>query len=80
MKLYERVSLTRDIAEYNLKKGDVATLVDFVDHPSNGEKGCVLEIVNALGETIDVITLPASSIESLTSDEIFNVRQITSAV
>jgi crotonobetainyl-CoA:carnitine CoA-transferase CaiB-like acyl-CoA transferase len=58
MELYQKVSLLQDIDEYGLKKGDVATLADFIEHPGNDEKGCVLEILNALGETIDVITVP----------------------
>lgn len=80
MELYQRVSLVRDVEEYGLKKGDVATLVEFIDHPAKGEKGCVLEILNALGQTIDIITLPVSSVESLKADEILNVRSISRAV
>jgi hypothetical protein len=46
--LYQRVALNRDLNEYQLKKGDVATLIDFVPHPSNGEQGCVLEVFLSL--------------------------------
>ncbi|HRZ27102.1 MAG TPA: DUF4926 domain-containing protein [Spirochaetota bacterium] len=80
MELYQRVSLIIDEDKYGLKKGDVATLVDFVNHPDGGEKGCVLEVVNALGETIAVITVPVSCIEPLKSDEILSVRQYSKAV
>jgi hypothetical protein len=74
MELYQRVSLVRDHEDSGLKAGDVATLVDYVDHPEKGEKGCVLEINNALGDTLGVVTVPFSSIESLRSNEIFSVR------
>jgi hypothetical protein len=80
MELYERVSLIKDETEYGLKVGDVATLVDYVEHPGNGEAGCILEINNAIGETISVITVPCSSIESLKPDEIFSVRHFSKAV
>ena len=80
MKLYERVSLIKDETKYGLKAGDVATLIDYVQHPSNGEVGCVLEISNAIGENISVITVPVSSIESLKPDEIFSVRHFSKAV
>jgi hypothetical protein len=80
MELYQRVSLIKDEERYGLKKGDVATLVDFVEHPEGGETGCVLEIINALGDTIDVITLPCSAVEILKSDEILSVRQYSKAV
>lgn len=80
MELYQRVSLIKDIDEYGLKKGDVATLIDFVEHPESGKKGCILEIINAVGDTIDVITIPVSSVEILKADEILNVRHYSRAV
>jgi hypothetical protein len=44
-------------------------------HPvPGGEDGYSLEVFNALGDTIAVITVPESSIESLTEDEVFSVR------
>ncbi len=80
MELYQKVSLVKDMSEYGLKKGDVATLVDFVDNPGRAEKGCVLEILNALGETIDVITVPLDMVEVLKADEILSVRHHSKAV
>jgi len=74
-KLFEEVVLTKDIPEKGLKKGDVAAIVEH--HPvSNGEDGYSLELFNALGDTIAVITLPESAIEPLTEDEIFSVRSL----
>jgi hypothetical protein len=80
MELFQKVSLINDLEKYGLKKGDIATLVDFVDHPDGGEKGCVLEIANALGESIDVITVPLSFVETLKADEILSVRHFSKAV
>ncbi len=80
MELFQKVSLIKDLEKYGFKKGDIATLVDFVDHPGGGEQGCVLEIVNALGETIDVITVPLSLVEVLKADEILSVRHFSKAV
>ena len=80
MELYQRVSLIKDESVYGLKKGDVATLIDFVDHPDGGEKGCIIEVINAIGETIDVVTLPCSSVEPLKADEILSVRHYSKAV
>jgi len=74
-KLFEEIVLTKDIPEKRLKKGDVATIVDY--HPvSNGEDGYSLEVFDVLGNTIAVITLPESAIEPLTENEIFNVRSL----
>ncbi|WP_152052386.1 DUF4926 domain-containing protein [Tautonia marina] len=72
--LYERVSLLRDIAEYGLKCGDVVTLVDYIPDPKGGEDGAILEVFNALGESIAVVTVRESEIESLRADEILSVR------
>ena len=74
LKLYERVMLTHDVPEAHLTIGDVAVLVDFVPHPDGGEEGAVLEVFNALGESIDVITVPVSMIAAITANHIPSVR------
>ncbi|HEV7509374.1 MAG TPA: DUF4926 domain-containing protein [Thermoanaerobaculia bacterium] len=61
--LYQRVSLTRNLPEQGLKRGDVATLIDFIPSPDGGEQGCVLEVFNALGETTLVAIVRESEIE-----------------
>jgi hypothetical protein len=63
--LYERVTLKRDLPEHDLRRGDVAVLVDSIPHPEGGEPGCVLEVFNALGESIAVVAVRESDIEIL---------------
>ena len=46
IELYQKVLLNRNFPEYDLKKGDVAILVDTVPHPSGGEEGYILEVFN----------------------------------
>ena len=77
--LYQRVTLSRDLSEYQLKAGDVATLIDFVPHPSGGEDGCVLEVFSASGESIAVVSVPLSNIKTLKNDEILTVRSLAEA-
>jgi hypothetical protein len=79
IELYQEVALTRDLPEYGLRSGDVAMLVDFVPHPTNGEEGCVLEVFNAIGESIVVIAVPISAVEILRQDEILSVRSLAKA-
>ncbi len=74
LELYQEVALTRDLPEYELRAGDIAMLVDFVSHPSGNEEGCVLEVFNAVGESLTVIAVPISVVEALRSDEILTVR------
>ena len=74
--LYTEVALTRDILTENLKKGDVAMLVDFTPHPSGGEEGAVLEIFNAVGESVAVAVVPISAITPLRPDQVPAVRPL----
>jgi hypothetical protein len=73
---FQRVALTRDITEHHLCVGDVAYVVDLVPHPAGGESGCVLEVFNALGESIAVVAVPVSAVEPLAADEVFAVRRL----
>lgn len=72
--LYSRVSLSQDFPEYNLRQGDIATFIDTVPAPDDSEEGYILEVFNALGESIDVVTVPKSAIAPLRSHEILTVR------
>jgi len=76
LSLYERVALRCDMPEYRLMKGDVATLVDHVPHPEGGEDGYVLEVFNALGESLTVITVAESDVEPLQPGEVLAVRML----
>ena len=74
-KLFKEVVLLKDIPQKKLKKGDVATIVEH--HPSDtSEDGYSLEIFNALGNTVAVITVSESEIETLKESEVFSVRSL----
>jgi hypothetical protein len=76
--LFKEVVLQSDIPEKKLKKGDVATVVEF--HPSNtNSDGYTLEVFNALGETIAVVTVSEPDITELKGSEIFSVRPLGAA-
>jgi hypothetical protein len=74
--LYSRISLNRDFPDYNLKRRDIATLIDTVPDPDGIEEGYILEVFNVLGESIDVVTVPKSAVEPLRSDEVPQVRSL----
>ena len=78
--LYSRVSLNRDFPEYHRPQGDIATFIDTVPAPDDGEDGCILEVFNALGESVDGVTVPQSAIDPLRPDEILTVRSRLEAV
>lgn len=78
--LYDRVALNRDFAEHGLKRGDIATLVDRVPHPASGPDGLVLEVTNALGESLQVVIATANDVEPLHANEVLAVRQFVESV
>lgn len=77
--LYSEVVLARDFPEHQLKRGDMATVVEYIPHPKGGEEGCILEVFNVLGESIAVVTVPVSAIEMLRADQIPAVRTLAKA-
>ena len=62
-KVFQKVLLNRNFPEYDLKKGDVAILVDTVSHPSGGEEGYILEVFNNAEESVDTVVVPFSAVE-----------------
>ncbi len=73
---YEQVALRHDLSDYGLQRGDIATLIEYVPHPHGGEEGCILEVFNAVGESISVVTVPVSAVEPLHAHEILSVRPL----
>ncbi len=73
--LYSRVVLAVDIPTEGIRRGDVATVVEHhAAAAPGGEPGYTVEVFSALGETLAVLTLPASHVEALRSDEVLAVR------
>lgn len=73
--LFKEVVLLVDISDKKLKKGDVATVVE--RHRSTHlVDGYTLEVFNALGDSIAVVTVSESDIAPLNETEIFSVRSM----
>jgi hypothetical protein len=77
--LYGEVALTRNTPEEDMKQGDVAVVVDYLPRPSGGEEGAILEVFNAVGETMAVVAMPISAVESLRADQVPAVRAMATA-
>lgn len=77
--LYQEIALNRDFPEYNLYRDDMATLIDYVSHPEQGEEGAILEVFNALGDTLSVVTVPISSIDALQPNDVPSIRRLAKA-
>jgi hypothetical protein len=79
LELYQTIALNRNLPEFNLHQGDIALLIDYVPHPTDGEEGAILEIFNAIGESINIVTVPISSISALQSNDTLSVRRLMTA-
>jgi hypothetical protein len=77
--LFIRVALTEDLPQHHLRCGDVATVVESHPGRSGQEPGYSLEVFNAVGETIAIVTVRESQIEPLTANELLHVRRLETA-
>jgi hypothetical protein len=77
--LFIRVALTEDLPARRLRRGDVATVVEYHPGRPGQEPGYTLEVFNAVGETVDVVTVRESQIEPLTADELLTVRPLATS-
>ena len=60
--MYSEVILTRDVSDHGLRAGDVGTVVE--RHATSGvlEEGFSVEFFDMTGNTVAVVTLPASAL------------------
>ncbi len=72
--LFSRVALAEDFPKESLRRGDIGTVVEYYRGRPDQEAGYELEVFNAVGETIVVVTVRESQIESLRRDEVLSVR------
>lgn len=59
--LYSDVILTRDVGEHGLRAGDVGTVAERHVVPGVAEEGYSVEFFDMTGNTVTVVTLPASA-------------------
>jgi len=74
--MFSRVVLKTDLPEHRLRSGDVVTVVEYHPGRPGQEPGYSLEVFNAVGDTVAVVTVRESQIEPLTSNELLHVRQL----
>jgi len=77
--MFSRVALAEDLPDKNLRRGNIAVVVEYHEGRPGQEPGCELEVFNAAGDTIAVVTVRESQIAALRKDEILSVRPLASA-
>jgi hypothetical protein len=75
-RLFTRVVLKVDLPKHRLYRGDVATVVKHHAGRRGLEPGYSLEVVNAIGDTLAVVTVCESEIAPLTANELLHVRAL----
>ena len=75
--MFSRIALAEDLPQEHLRRGDVATIIEHYEGRPGQEPGYELEVFNAVGETIAVVTVRESQVEPLRRDEVLSVRPRT---
>ncbi len=70
IKELDRIILTRDLPEYNLKKGDIGSIVMI----HNNSEGYEVEFNTLDGDTLTVATLNFEDVREIRKREIAHVR------
>jgi hypothetical protein len=77
--LFSRVILTQDIPEENLLAGDTGTIVEY--HPATDDypEGYEVEFFAGNGETLAVVSVPATALRAATRKDVLHARQLIAA-
>jgi hypothetical protein len=75
---FERAILTVDLPANGLRAGDVGTVVDRLEAPGIG-LGYNVEFFDMTGQTVAVVTVPASSLREPTPHDVPSVRVVARA-
>ena len=75
--MYGDVILTRDVPESGLRAGDVGTVVERHAVPGISEEGYSIEFFDMTGNTVGVVTLPASALRLPTTADRPAVRALS---
>ena len=75
--LYGDVILTRDVADHGLRAGDLGTVVERHVVRSIPEEGYSVEFFDMTGNTVTVVTLPASALRMPTPADRPAVRALS---
>ena len=76
-RMYGDAILTRDVPESGLRAGDIGTVVELHVVPGVAEEGYSVEFFDMTGNTVAVVTLPASALRIPTPADRPTVRALS---
>lgn len=77
--LYQRVVLTQDVPDEGLRAGDVGVIVEHYPAWEDLPEGYELEFFAATGQTIAVVSVPASAVREAHGHEVLSARELAGA-
>ena len=74
LELFERVVLTEDLPGEGLCAGDVGVVVEHYAANAKTPEGYELEFLSARGDTVAVVSVPATAVRPVRDREVLAVR------
>ena len=74
LSLFDRAVLMKDLPADGLRAGDVGVVVEHYDARGDSPEGYELEFFSARGETVAVVSVPATAVRVAESHELLTVR------
>ena len=75
LQLFDRAVLMKDLPEESLRAGDVGVVVEHYEARGDSPEGYELEFFSARGETVAVVSVPATAVRVAESHELLSVRR-----
>ena len=75
--LFQRVVLTQDLPDEGLRAGDVGVIVEHYPAREDIAEGHELEVFAAGGQTVAVVSVPATAVSEAGRHEVLSTRELT---
>lgn len=77
--LFAQAALSEDLSNYQLRKGDLVTIVEYLPANENHKEGYVVEVFDVLGNTLHVLSVYAAQLQALKPNAVPSMREMISA-
>lgn len=76
-KLYTEIYFNQNIDKFSIRKGDIGTIVDYFPTIDESQPdGYCIEVFDAYGNTINVVTVDESKISAIKQNSVLSVREL----
>lgn len=78
--LFTQAALTEDLPDFQLRKGDLVTVVEHLPANEHHEEGYVVEVFDVLGKTMHVLSLRSTQLQALKPNAVPSMREVASSL